>query len=247
MLKFLAAFSSLLILPLGAAAGIYAVSDKPAHWSRADWSSSGLSPDPAETPEAVVQVFAGRAYRWRGIFAVHTWIVVKPEGAPSYTRFDVTGWGGQPLRVNGYAPDGRWAGRMPDVVFEARGEAAARLIPDILRAVEDYPHADRGGYVLWPGPNSNTFTAWVARRVPGLDLSLPPLAVGKDFAPGWASVMPTPSNTGWQVSLAGYGGAALGVREGIEFHLFGLTIGLDLLRPALKLPGLGRVGLPPAT
>ena len=32
--------------------------------------------------------------------------------------------------------------------------------------------------------------------------------------------------------------------EGLELNLLGLTIGVDLLRPALKLPGIGRIGLP---
>jgi hypothetical protein len=245
MVKLLAALSALLLLPLIASAGSYAISQKQQHWSRADRSPTGLSPDPATTPEAVVQVFASRSYRWRGIFGVHTWISIKPAGADRYTRFDVMGWG-RALRVNGFAPDSRWFGRVPDIVFEARGKAAAAMIPAILAAVEAYPYADHGQYVLWPGPNSNTFTAWVARRVPGMDVHLPPLAVGKDFAPGWLALMPTPSKTGWQVSVRGYAGGALGWREGLELHLFGLTLGLDVIRPAVKLPGLGRIGLPPS-
>jgi hypothetical protein len=33
----------------------------------------------------------------------------------------------------------------------------------------------------------------------------------------------------------------------VELNLLGLTFGLDLNRPALKLPGIGRVGFPDAT
>lgn len=237
--------SALLIAPVLISAAAYALADRQDHWSRADRSPTGLSPDPAATPEAVVQVFAGRAYRWRGIFAVHSWISVKPEGADRYTRFDVMGWG-RPLRVNAYAPDSHWFGRVPDVVYELRGAAAQKVIPEILAAVEAYPHGDHGGYGLWPGPNSNTFVAWVARRVPGFDPHLPPLAVGKDFAESWLAIMPTPSNSGWQVSAGGYAGLAFGRVEGLELHVLGSTLGIDIRRPALKLPGLGRIGFPAA-
>jgi Protein of unknown function (DUF3750) len=36
-------------------------------------------------------------------------------------------------------------------------------------------------YKAFPGPNSNTFTAWVARRVPELDLQLPFSAIGSGY------------------------------------------------------------------
>jgi hypothetical protein len=37
---------------------------------------------------------------------------------------------------------------------------------------------------MWPGPNSNTFTAAVLRAVPELAILLPPNAIGKDFRDG---------------------------------------------------------------
>ena len=51
--------------------------DLSARWSSASRAPAGLAPDPAETPEAVVQVYGARAFSWRGAFAVHTWIAVK--------------------------------------------------------------------------------------------------------------------------------------------------------------------------
>ena len=33
--------------------------------------------------------------------------------------------------------------------------------------------------------------------------------------------------------------------EGIEVSILGLTTGIDFLRPAIKLPGFGRIGMPP--
>ena len=34
--------------------------------------------------------------------------------------------------------------------------------------------------------------------------------------------------------------------EGIELNFFGAVLGIDVRRPALKLPGIGRLGLPVA-
>jgi hypothetical protein len=40
-------------------------------------------------------------------------------------------------------------------------------------------------------------------------------------------------------------GPALGLDEGVELNLLGLALGLDLRRPALKLPGVERLGMAP--
>lgn len=242
MYRFIIVVVILLFGPILLRVAVYAASDPQAHWSQADRSPVGLAPDPQSEPAAVVQVYAARAYRWRGIFAVHTWIAVKPKGAGRYTRYEVTGWG-RPLRITAGHPDGRWVGNDPQLLFERRGPAAGAMIPKIEAAIAAYPFADRGGYTVWPGPNSNSFVAGIARAVPELDLTLPPNAVGKDFAPGWLSLLPTPSNTGWQVSLAGYAGIAVGKAEGLELHVLGQTLGIDVLRPALKFPALGRIGM----
>src|SRR5258707_11856639 len=55
-------------------------------WFEQRRDATGLAPDPATTPEAVIQVYAARAVAWRAAFAVHTWIAVKPAGAPRFTR-----------------------------------------------------------------------------------------------------------------------------------------------------------------
>ena len=65
----------------------------------------------ARDPEARLLVFTGRTGRWKGIFAVHSWVVFKPKNAAAWNRYDVVGWG-QPVRSNGWAPDGRWFGTL---------------------------------------------------------------------------------------------------------------------------------------
>ena len=95
----------------------------------------------------------------------------------------------------------------------------------------------------WPGPNSNTFLAHIARQVPELAIHLPSNAVGKDFLPGGGLFAAAPSGSGFQVSLFGLAGILLAAREGIEVNLLGLSLGVDPFRPTLKLPALGRLGM----
>jgi hypothetical protein len=231
---------------LALAAGACATLARDPDWWRARRDSSGQAPDPATTREAVVQVYAARTVGWKGLLGVHTWIAVKRSGAPAYTRYEVIGWGvdrGMPaVRVNRTGPDNYWFGARPEVLADLRGDGVDGLIDRIEAAIREYPYPRT--YRTWPGPNSNTFTAFVARAVPELRLDLPPTAVGKDFLPGGGPLGPAPSGTGVQLSLLGLAGLLVGWEEGLEVHLLGLTFGLDWNRPALKLPGLGRLGLP---
>jgi len=191
-----------------------------------------------------VRVYAARTVRWRGIFAVHSWIVVKEANATSYTRYDYTAWG-EPIRVNGFAPDGRWFGGVPETIAAADGEAASRMIPKIRTAVAGYEWRSTGDYRAWPGPNSNTFVAAVLAAAPELQAALPPTAIGKDFPYDGDVFGRTPSGTGFRVSLGGYLGLTIGWVEGIEINFLGAVFGIDLRRPAIKLPALGRLGFAP--
>jgi hypothetical protein len=237
----------LFLFPLGAHALWWSLrGDVAASWRSADWSSAKLLPQASEAPQAIVAVYAARVGRWRGIFAHHTWIVVKEPGARHYTRYDKVGWG-SPVRTNGWIADGRWFGNAPQPIVLIEGGTAERLIPQIRQAVASYPYRTAGDYNAWPGPNSNTFVAHVMRQVPELDAALPPTAIGKGWQPFRDMVGLTPSRTGVQISLGGYAGLAIGWVEGLEVDFLGLVAGLDFRRPALKLPGWGRIGMDPVT
>lgn len=214
--------------------------DLDSHWSTADRSAAGLAPSPGEARDAIVQVYAARAFNWRGAFGVHTWIATKAENAAYYRVYEVTRWRGAVHASRQRAPDRAWYGNPPQLLASYRGDAAARLITPIDAAATDYPRA--GQYRIWPGPNSNTFTAWVIRQVPGLRVHLPPTAIGKDYLlEGW--VAKVPSESGYQVSLGGLAGLLLARDEGIEINILGLVFGIDYAMPALKFPGIGRLGL----
>jgi len=233
----------LFLTPLGVHAVIYSQNPWPANWSEADWSSSGLLPAPHQHKAAMVRIYSARTGRWKGIFAVHSWLVMKRASESQYHRYDVVGWG-QPVRHNNYPADGYWYSSTPELQFEITGANAQALIPKIEKAIQNYPYTQRGSYKLWPGPNSNSFIAEVIRSVPELQTTLPPTAMGKDFIGHGKWLSPTPSNTGWQLSLMGYAGISLALVEGLEINILGLVAGIDFLNPAIKLPGFGRIGYP---
>lgn len=214
------------------------------NWQTADRSSAGLAPLPAVEKEAVVQVYAARTYSWRGAFAVHTWIAVKPQNAEKYTIYQVIGWylrrGIPAVSISNDVPDRKWYGSQPWLVGELRGEKAQKAIPEIEKAVADYPYARE--YRAWPGPNSNTFVSYVIRQVPQMEFDLPPLAIGKDWLVGNKFLATSESKSGIQLSLFGVLGITLGWYEGIEINILGLNFGIDIRHPAVKLPLVGRIG-----
>ena len=212
-------------------------------WRSASQEPVGLAPVAATTPEAIVQVYAARVRGIRGVFGVHTWIAVKPTAAAEYTVYEIIGWRlrwqDTALVVRHRAPDARWFGSEPELVAEKRGAGVEELIARIDKAAHAYPWA--GEYTMWPGPNSNTFTAWVLRAVPELEADLPPTAIGKDYS-GKKIIGSAPSGSGVQVSLFGLAGLTFSGVEGLELNVLGLTFGVNPFDPSLKLPLVGRIG-----
>ena len=237
---------SILVLAFLLAGGGAAAVKKSAasDWRTASREPTGIAPDPATNSEAIVQVYVARAFSWRGYFGVHSWIAAKPTGAPAFTVYEVIGWrarrGMPTVAVSHRPPDGRWFGNPPEIIADLRGPEVDEVIGRIEQAARDYPLTDE--YRVWPGPNSNTFIAYVGRAVPELKLDLPPTAIGKDYLTNDSVFDETPSGTGYQFSLFGLLGVLVGSEEGIEINLLGLTFGVDPLDLAVKLPIVGRLG-----
>lgn len=217
--------------------------DLDADWRAADRSSASIAPDPADTPEALVLVYAARAFDWRGLFGVHMWIAVKPNSAEHYTVYDVVGWrawrGLSVVSVRKDIPDRLWYSQRPQLVFALRGEQAASAIDKIAQASSDYSYQD--SYSVWPGPNSNSYVAYIARQVPELDFVMPATAIGKDYLGNGKFLAPTPSGTGYQFSLYGLLGISLARKEGLEINILGAVFGVNPLTPAINLPGIGLI------
>ena len=212
------------------------------NWSTARRDSALLAPNPTQLSNtAIVQVYAASTYGWRGLFAVHTWIIFKKAGENEFTRFDVIGWGsGGVVRRNYAIPDGYWFGAKPTLLVDHRGAAAEAMIPQIQAAVARYPYPQT--YHAWPGPNSNTFIAHIGREVPALELDMPSNAIGKDYRPLSSPVGLPPSGKGVQVSLLGVLGLNVGAQEGVEVNVLGLNLGVDFKSPGRRLPFIGHVG-----
>jgi len=215
--------------------------DLDTNWRAASRASSGLAPDPQQESAALVQVYGARAHNWRGAFAIHTWIATKRRDAEAYTVHQAVAWDYPVVGSQTGSPDLMWYGAQPELLLERRGPGVDSLIERIEAAVAAYPYPNV--YRIWPGPNSNTFTAFVARRVPELGLDLPPTAIGKDYLPDGQLVDRMPSGTGWQVSIYGLLGIGLAREEGIELNILGLAAGIDFRYRALRLPGIGWVSV----
>lgn len=155
------------------------------NWRTASREPAGIAVDPIIQKDAVIEVYAADAFSWRGWFAVHTWIAVKPQDAAEYTVYEVVGWrvrSGLPAlhEYKTTTPDRYWYGAKPEKVLSIQGNKAQRLIPQISDAISRYPWANE--YTLFPGPNSNTFPQWVGLQVPELGLELPFRAIGSGYA-----------------------------------------------------------------
>lgn len=154
-------------------------------WRTASRDPAGIAPDPKIEKSAVIEVYAADAFSWRGWFAVHTWIATKDENAEEYNVYEVVGWrvdNGLPAlrEFQTATPDRFWYGAKPEKVLSITGDKARDLIPKISDAVKRYPWANE--YTLVPGPNSNTFPAWIGLQVPELQLKMPLRAIGSGYA-----------------------------------------------------------------
>ena len=191
--------------------------------------------------EPVVQVWGARTRGAEGIFGIHTWIAVRPARATEYTVYEVIGWRRRRtdsrVVVRKRAPD-RWFGTRGKLYADKRGAGVEALIDRIGKAVAEYPYTHT--YRAWPGPNSNTFTAWIARAVPELKVDLPATAIGKHYSE--KLLFPAPSGKGVQFCVRGLLGAAASNVDGIELNILGLHFGVSA--SGIKLPIVGRIGTP---
>jgi hypothetical protein len=196
---------------------------------------------PVAASEPVVQVWGARTRGFKGIVGVHSWIAVKPGGAIEYTVYEVIGWRlrrtDTAVVVRNRSPN-HWFGTEGKLYAEKRGVGVDELIERVDKAARAYPYANT--YTVWPGPNSNTFIAWISRAVPELEVDLPATAIGKDYIESLVST--APSGRGFQLSLRGLLGVAASRVDGLEVNLLSFNFGIS--SSGIKLPIVGRIGVP---
>jgi hypothetical protein len=149
--------------------------------------SHALAPDAVTTTlpsqGAAVQIYGADVWGVRGRFAIHTWIATRAVNETTFTIHQIIGWkirrAGTALDVSQGNPNRYWYRSPPILLHEVVGDAAPSLVNDVRDAISTYPYPDT--YTMWPGPNSNSFTQWVALEVPELALVLPFKAIGKTW------------------------------------------------------------------
>jgi len=155
------------------------------NWRTASREPAGIASAPNEDSRAIIEFYAADAFSWRGWFAVHPWVAIKTENAMEYSVYEVIGWRvkqGKPAirQYKTRTPDRYWYGSKPELLLSIKGDKAMALIPKIQAAIALYPWGNE--YSVFPGPNSNTFVAWIGLQVPELELELPLSAIGSGYA-----------------------------------------------------------------
>lgn len=171
---------------------------------------------------------------WISRFARHTWMDYRPSPQGPWRRIEIvnksSGLVHREISEEDFAAKSRW-GEKVVILGQSDGQAHPDFVSDIARFSESY---ETSGYRAYPGPNSNTFAENLLRKVPAVSAVLDHNAVGKEWG---FYAGPTAGGTGVELQTPLIGGA-IGLREGVEFSLIGLSGGVSLFPPSLKIPFL---------
>jgi hypothetical protein len=116
-----------------------------------------------------------------GAIAWHYWFVVADEtGRHRWEVWQTKNAGGSCIghvHCDLKRPEDGVGGGPSRVAAVWEGEPARRIAA-VLQNAANYPWCER--YRMWPGPNSNTFVAWVLREA-GVDQALDPRGIGRNY------------------------------------------------------------------
>jgi hypothetical protein len=190
--------------------------------------------NPTSIDETTVVLMSGTLGAPMNGIARHPWFGVHKKGENGWRIYEVGGGGNEPDPTKN-SPYGD-----PILHKVWRGKKAERAAACIERVAPEVKRKIERAYVFYPGPNSNTFGDVVLRKCK-LSGALPSTSVGKDWR-GLFGAGITSERTGLQLETP-LVGVKVGLKEGVEVHLLGLSIGIDLWPPAIILPiGPGRFG-----
>ena len=227
------------LAPVLFAVGALAYRGGPPHWGQYDHTIASRLPPAAAHPDARILVMSSRTRGWKGVVAVHSWVVIKGENERTWRRYDVAGWG-NPVRLNWWPPD-LWFGTHGTVVADIKGPKAQALIPRVDAAIKDYQYRNYWRLPHLAGPQQQHLRRQRAARDPR-GRRHHAAERGRPRLPAVALPGLTDSRTGVEANLWGVLGVKLGWVEGVEINVLGLVAGVDVRNPALKVPGYGRVG-----
>jgi len=189
-----------------------------------------------ETP--YVAVLSGAMPEPITMVARHGWIVANVDKDKPLLRYELLGGASSSTTDDPFRSFASEDVALHGVMKGDRAKIArvvACLDVETPRYNEEHPT-----YFPMPGPNSNTYVDQMMRRC-DIPFDLPATAIGKDYR-GVIGASVTSGGTGVQLETW-LGGIKLGLTEGFEVHLLGLSIGVDLWPPALILPvNPGRLG-----
>lgn len=197
--------------------------------------------EPAVLPpsgEGYVAVLSGEMPGALSQVARHAWIVAQVPGERSLRRFELQHSGSGAF---GYFGNGEVA---VHAVFRYPKKELLEVVACLERAEHGY-HREHPTYIPIPGPNSNTIVDHMLREC-DLRVELPATAIGRDYR-GAVGASVTSLGTGVQLETWPLG-FKLGLEEGIEAHLLGMTLGLHFWPPGITVPvNPGRIGIDDST
>ncbi len=189
--------------------------------------------DPPPNDVATVALLTGTLTHPLDGIARHPWFAVRMAGQDTWEIYEVGGGGSERDPFHHHQPY-----LTPIVHAVWRGAEAERAAACLEKHAG--PWKAKLDYRFYPGPNSNTFGDAMLRAC-HLHASLPATAIGKDWR-GAIGANITTEGTGIQIEtpLLVF---RIGLFEGVEVHVLGLAIGVDLWPPAIIVPlGPGRIG-----
>ena len=170
---------------------------------------------------------------WYSRFASHSFVDYRETPSSPWRRLEIanksSGIVHEEISSEEAEATERW-GNPIHLVSQSKtdGVKVARQMETIAKTYDD------SLYRPWLGPNSNTLTQRIMREVEGVSGTLEHNGVGKDYGFYFG---PTSSGTGLEVH-ATYLGLGMGLKEGVEVNLMGLTAGVGIWQPSIKIPFL---------
>ncbi len=170
-------------------------------------------------------------------FATHTFLDYRENVDSAWHRIEIlnpkSGIVHEKISVASAHTRKRWGERVR-ILSQSDGKTNPNFASDIRAFAEGY---DDSVYKSYPGPNSNTFMEKMIREVDGVSAILDHNAIGKESG---FYLGKTSGGTGVKVQTP-IVGVALGLKEGVEFSALGLSAGVSVYPPSVRIPFLPKL------